>query len=47
MRRALTGVHTFFMIPLREAPDRAGRHVAALEVAAIVYPESYRHLIPA
>jgi uncharacterized protein YbjT (DUF2867 family) len=33
MRRALAGVHTFFMIPVHEAPDRVRQHVTAVEVA--------------
>ena len=34
MRRALTGVRTFFMIPSHEAPDRAHIHLAAVDSAA-------------
>jgi NAD(P)H dehydrogenase (quinone) len=30
-RRALVGVHTFFMIPVHEAPDRVEQHVAAVD----------------
>ena len=33
MRRALTGVRTFFMIPAHEAPDRVRRHVSAVDAA--------------
>ena len=33
MRRALAGVHTFFMIPVHEAPDRVQRHAAAVDAA--------------
>ena len=33
MRRALTGVHTFFMIPVHEAPDRVQQHVTAADAA--------------
>ena len=33
MRRALTGVHTFFMIPVHEAPDRVQQHVTAVDAA--------------
>ena len=33
MRRALAGVHTFFMIPVHEASDRVQRHVAAVDAA--------------
>jgi NAD(P)H dehydrogenase (quinone) len=33
MRRALGGVHTFFMIPVHEAPDRVQQHVTAVDAA--------------
>jgi uncharacterized protein YbjT (DUF2867 family) len=33
MRRALAGVHTFFMIPVHEAPDRVQQHVTAVDAA--------------
>jgi len=33
MRRALAGAHTFFMIPVHEAPDRVQRHAAAVDAA--------------
>jgi NAD(P)H dehydrogenase (quinone) len=33
MRRALAGVHTFFMIPVHEAPDRVRQHVSAVDAA--------------
>ena len=33
MRRALGGVHTFFMIPVHEAPDRVQQHVSAVDAA--------------
>ncbi len=33
LRRALDGVHTFFMIPVHEAPDRVERHASAVEAA--------------
>jgi len=33
MRRALDGVHTFFMIAVHEVPDRVERHTAAVEAA--------------
>src|SRR5215217_6361551 len=33
MRRALAGVHTFFMIPVHEAPDRVRQHVTAVDAA--------------
>jgi uncharacterized protein YbjT (DUF2867 family) len=33
MRRALAGVHTFFMIPVHEAPDRVRRHATAVDAA--------------
>jgi NAD(P)H dehydrogenase (quinone) len=33
MRRALVGVHTFFMIPVHEAPDRVNQHVMAVDAA--------------
>lgn len=33
MRRALAGVHTFFMIPVHEAPDRVQRHMTAVDAA--------------
>jgi NAD(P)H dehydrogenase (quinone) len=33
MRRALAGVHTFFMIPVHEAPDRVQQHVRAVDAA--------------
>ena len=33
MRRALGGVHTFFMIPVHEAPDRVQRHLTAVDAA--------------
>ena len=33
MRRALAGAHTFFMIPVHEAPDRVQRQVTAVDAA--------------
>jgi len=33
MRRALARVHTFFMIPVHEAPDRVRQHVTAVDAA--------------
>lgn len=33
MRQALAGVHTFFMIPVHEAPDRVQQHVTAVDAA--------------
>jgi len=33
MRRALDGVHTFFMIPVHEVPDRVEQHLAAVNAA--------------
>jgi NAD(P)H dehydrogenase (quinone) len=33
MRRALGGVHTLFMIPVHEAPDRVHQHVSAVDAA--------------
>jgi NAD(P)H dehydrogenase (quinone) len=33
MRQALAGVHTFFMIPVHEAPDRVQQHVTAVDSA--------------
>ena len=33
MRRALAGVHTFFMIPVHESLDRVQQHVTAVDAA--------------
>ncbi len=33
MRRALAGAHTFFMIPVHEAPDRVQQHATAVDAA--------------